>query len=287
MGQAGGVPASDYERAHAKLTRSLRVTGVRDDGYHLLESEMVSLDLADDLQFVRGSSGLQIVDEVAWTGGDPDRSSPGRSRRSDRRGVGRQVAPGAENLVSRALAATNRSARVRLVKRIPHGAGLGGGSADAAAVLRWAGEVRPDVAMSLGSDVAFCLRGGRAMVRGAGEEIEPLVYERIGVAMVTPPIAVPTPGVYRAYDELGGPRGEHGNDLEPAALALAPRLSWWRDLLAEVTSLEPRLAGSGGTFFVECDPGEAARLAAQLIEATALSRAVVTAAVTVPARLVS
>ena len=167
---------------------------------------------------------------------------------------------GAENLVVRALATVGRRARVRLTKRIPAGAGLGGGSADAAAVLRWAGARDPAVAAGLGADVPFCVVGGRALVSGIGEVVEPLGFEAFTAVLVTPAIAVSTSEVYRAWDALGGPTGEHGNDLEPAALAVEPRLAWWRDLISSVAGDRPRLAGSGGTWYLERGPKAAAHL---------------------------
>lgn len=220
-------------RAPAKLTVSLRITGVVPDGYHLLDAEMVTVDLADELDLSEGD-GFEI-------------SGPAAA------GVPR----GEDNLVRRALAAVGRPAHVRLVKRIPAGAGLGGGSADAAAVLRWAGENDLAVAASLGADVPFCLVGGRARVRGVGEVVEPLPFEARTFTLVIPPIRVSTPAVYKAWDDLGGPAGANGNDLEPAALLVAPDLSHWRDGLAEASGCTPRLAGSGGTWFVEgAFPGE-------------------------------
>ncbi len=106
----------DVEFARAKLTLSLHVTGVRDDGYHLLDAEMVTLDLADTLLFAPGDE-VEVIPLV-----ETFRFTP--------------------TLVTDALAAVGRHAFVRLEKRIPVGAGLGGGSADAAAVLRWAGGPR-------------------------------------------------------------------------------------------------------------------------------------------------
>ena len=107
---------------------------------------------------------------------------------------------------------------MRVDKRIPAGAGLGGGSADAAAVLRWAGVGDDGVAAELGADVPFCLRGGRARVTGIGEIIEPLPYERRSYTLLIPPFGCSTVAVYRAWDELGGPASPGGNDLELAAL---------------------------------------------------------------------
>ena len=215
--------------AHAKLTLSLRVTGVRPDGYHLLDAEMVTLDLADRLTFSAGD-GLEVV------------------------GGGDAVTSGRDNLVARALRAVGRTAHVHLDKRIPSGAGLGGGSADAACVLRWAGVTDLGLAAALGADVPFCLVGGRARVRGIGEVVDPLPAAPLAGrawTLLTPPFPISTPAVYRAWDDLGGPAADGPNDLEPAALAVAPDLARWRDRLGEATGQTPVLAGSGGTWFVE------------------------------------
>mgnify|MGYP005815420683 CR=1 FL=1 len=202
--------------AHAKLTRSLRIVGRRGDGYHLIDAEMVTLDLCDTLDIGDGVNDLR-----------------------------------AEDLVSRALAAVGREAKVTLTKRIPVGAGLGGGSADAAAVLRWADCDDLSLAATIGADVPFCLVGGRARVRGIGEVVEPLPFADLVFTILTPPLPVSTPAVYRAWDEMGGPSSPGPNDLEPAALVVEPRLARWRDRLGEATGVVPVLAGSGGTWFVE------------------------------------
>jgi 4-diphosphocytidyl-2-C-methyl-D-erythritol kinase len=231
-------------RAPAKLTVSLRVTGRRDDGFHLLDAEMVSVDLADTLTFGDGD-GLAIEGPAA-AGVPVDRT----------------------NLVRRALALVGRTAMVTIDKRIPPGAGLGGGSADAAAVLRWAGVDDPSSAEQLGADVPFCVRGGRARVTGVGEVLEPLPFEPRTFTLVLAPFGCSTAAVYAAWDDLGGPTGLHGNDLEPAALVEEPRLAEWRDRLGDATGRQPRLAGSGSTWFVEGDfPGDG-RLVVRTAEAT-------------------
>jgi 4-diphosphocytidyl-2-C-methyl-D-erythritol kinase len=214
-------------RALAKLTLSLRVTGVRPDGYHEIDAEMVTLDLADDLTFADGD-GLVIT------------------------GVGAgELSTGDDNLVRRALRAVGRTAHVELQKRIPAGGGLGGGSADAAAVLRWAGCDDIAVAAALGADVPFCLLGGRGRVTGLGEVLEPLPVVDRTFTLLTPPFGCPTVDVYRMWDTLGGPTGDGRNDLEPAALAVEPRLAEWRDRLGDATGETPVLAGSGSTWYVE------------------------------------
>jgi len=215
--------------APAKLTLGLRVVGVRSDGLHLIDAEMVSLDLADTIELDVGR-GTSYVGPFAPRGGMAD-----------------------QDLVQRALDVSHRSAAAVITKRIPAGAGLGGGSSDAAAVLRWAGVDDLDVAARVGADVAFCLIGGRARVTGIGDQVEPLAHECRTFTLLTPPIHCSTPEVYRRWDELGGPTDEGGNDLLPAALSVAPALAGARRALREVSGLEPRLAGSGSTWFVEGD----------------------------------
>lgn len=212
--------------APAKLTVSLRITGIRDDGFHLIDAEMVTLDLADELVFSDGD-GLEVI---------------GAS--------GLPVPADDDNLVRRALRLVGRTAHVRLTKRIPAGAGLGGGSADAAAVLRWAGVDDPDIGVQLGADVPFCVRGGRARVTGIGDVLEPLPHVDRTFTLVTPPFGCSTPAVYRAWDDLDGPTGPGPNDLESAALVVEPRLAEWRDRLGDATGETPILAGSGSTWFV-------------------------------------
>lgn len=222
--------------APAKLTWSLRVVGVRDDGYHLIDAEMVTLDLADDLT-IDDSAPAGLTVSGPFADGVPTDES---------------------NLVMKALRLTGRDAAIHLDKRIPNGGGLGGGSADAAAVLRWAGIHGPAVAVRLGADVPFCLTGGgRARVTGIGEVIDPLPPIARTVTLVIPPLHSSTVAVYRAWDRLGGPTADGPNDLEPAAIAVEPRLADWRDRIAELCGARPVLAGSGATWFVEGDRSDA------------------------------
>ncbi|HVA10128.1 MAG TPA: 4-(cytidine 5'-diphospho)-2-C-methyl-D-erythritol kinase [Acidimicrobiales bacterium] len=224
--------------APAKLTLSLEVTGVRSDGYHELRAEMVALNLADELTFTEGSDGLTVA------------AAPGS--RAD--GLGNDQG----NLIVRALAATGRVAGVHVVKRIPVGGGLGGGSTDAAAVLRWAGTDDLELALQLGADVPFSLTGGRALVEGVGERITPLPFEPRRFLLLVPPFGVDTGLVYKAWDELAqgaagrdaGVQGPGRNALTSAALVVEPRLARWREALQELSGADPILAGSGSTWFV-------------------------------------
>jgi len=227
------------------------VTGVRPDGYHEIDAEMVALDLHDALMMGSGT-GLTVETELPIGAG-----------------LG-PVPSGPDNLVTKALAAVGRESRVRLIKRIPPGAGLGGGSSDAAAVLRWAGCTDLDLAARLGADVPFCVVGGRATVRGIGESVVPLPYEERRFVLLLPPFGVNTAAVYRAWDELGRTERAGGgragtNDLEAPALIVEPRLAAWRDRFAEVSGARPLLAGSGSTWFLEGTPAELGTAKAALV----------------------
>ncbi|HUX03456.1 MAG TPA: 4-(cytidine 5'-diphospho)-2-C-methyl-D-erythritol kinase [Acidimicrobiales bacterium] len=214
--------------AHAKLTWSLEITGRRDDGYHELRSEMVTVDFTDRLIVNESADYLRVVTQDA------------------------AVPTDGSNLVVRALRLVGRRAGVTLEKHIPSGAGLGGGSADAAAILRWAGGVTNEQALSLGSDVPFCQLGGRALVEGVGERLTPLNFEAREVTLVLADFRVDTAQCYRAFDELvsTGWTPSGNNHLEVAAGLVEPRLArtlaWAREHLAD----EVRLAGSGSSMFV-------------------------------------
>jgi len=221
-------------RAHAKLTLSLHIAGVRPDGYHLIDAEMVSLELHDLLTFDdRSATTLHATGPFA-TGMPLDGT----------------------NLVARALDLAGHHADVSIDKRIPHGGGLGGGSTDAATALRWGGfGTSPNGlarAGALGADIPFCLIGGRARVTGIGEIVDPLPHQPRSITLIIPPLQVSTPAVYRAWDELGAKaRTGVRNDLEAAALVVQPQLARWRDEVLRQIGIAPTLAGSGATWFVE------------------------------------
>lgn len=238
--------------APAKLTLSLRVTGVRDDGYHLIDAEMVSLLLHDviTIESTNGASSLSVSGPYAE--GVPTDES---------------------NLALRALELTARTAHVHIQKNIPHGGGLGGGSSDAAAILRWAGFTNLERASRLGADIPFCMVGGHAQVQGIGEIVTPLATNngpKTDITLIVPPFGVSTPAVYAAWDALGGPRAKATavatglNDLEPAALFVEPQLALWRDKIADAAGFTPTLAGSGATWFLR---GSFPRLAELLPDA--------------------
>lgn len=217
-------------RAHAKLTTRLHVVGQRADGYHLLDAEMISLDLHDTLTFSPSEYAEVRCDHP-------------------------QLAGTNDNLVLRSLQLLRRTASVHLEKRIPLGGGLGGGSSDAAAVFRWARESDLRLAARIGADVPFCVAGGRARVRGIGEHLSPLPHRDQTFTLLLPPFGVSSAAVFSMFDQMASQRVEHEveevNQLTAAAWKVEPRLAFWFERFGELAGRAPVLAGSGSTLFVE------------------------------------
>jgi 4-diphosphocytidyl-2-C-methyl-D-erythritol kinase len=251
--------------AFAKANLGLRVGAVGPDGYHRLWGIFQSIDLSDRLTLATAAE-----DSITTVRGG-------------------EVPDGWDNLAWRAVAAVRRHAgatrhlAVTLDKHIPVAAGLGGGSADAAAALAAAGrllgvdrDTLAFLAPQLGSDVPFCLTGGTARVSGRGEIVAPLdELSGFALAVVVPPVELSTAAVFRRWDELDGPAGHElsgrdlppslrfeaplRNDLYPAATSLAPVIDDWRATLAASWGRPVVMSGSGPSlygFFV--DPDEAA-----------------------------
>lgn len=292
--------------APAKLNLTLAVVGRRPDGFHDLHSVMAPLELADRLA-LGPAHGPEDRLHVVGPGGGP---AP-------------DVGPLADNLVLRALRAARAAVRaagddrplpalaVRLEKRIPVAAGLAGGSSDAAAAVDGALEawgalgvldptVRLAVAVDLGSDCPFFLAGGWAVVEGRGERVAPLAGPRgeaPGILLVTPAVAVATPGVYGRYDDGVRPPGgaalassRHlagelaaglgsarlleragvlavANDLVPATAALVPELVGLRRALARLLERPIGQSGSGPTLWAMAPSRAAAAGDAAIVRA--------------------
>ncbi|MGH8949114.1 MAG: 4-(cytidine 5'-diphospho)-2-C-methyl-D-erythritol kinase, partial [Acidimicrobiia bacterium] len=218
----------------AKINLALLVESPRADGLHPLESLVQTVDWLDLLEVEESEEDDLVIDGADL---DPE-----------------------DNLVTRSLKAIRDRGHVppvdiRLDKNIPAGAGLGGGSSNAAATLLGAAEtgrmqrsVVEEVAPSIGADVPLFLIGGTLMVAGVGDVVEPLQpMTGFAVAIAVPPFELSTAEVYRRWDEVEGPLGETipsrllppglrdgipiRNDLTPAAFDLEPTLA---DFMADL-----------------------------------------------------
>jgi len=256
------VSRSVAREAHGKVNVFLRVLGVREDGYHDLESLVLPISLADTV-LVEEASGLEV--DVR---GDPAMAAAS--------------VDGGMNLglvAALALAEScgvSRGAHVEIVKRIPVAAGLGGGSADAAAVLLALNELWGcgldlesllPIGERLGSDIPALLAGGPVIVTGRGELVEPVQVAPMW--WVVRPLGFPTrsPDAYRWWDEDGAATGpspaglreavERGdvealgaalfNDLEAPVCARHPEIAAVRDALLADGALGAVMSGSGPT----------------------------------------
>ncbi|MBX3464106.1 MAG: 4-(cytidine 5'-diphospho)-2-C-methyl-D-erythritol kinase [Planctomycetes bacterium] len=271
--------------ARAKLNLVLRVVGRRADGYHLLETLFHAIDLHDDVWLGRGAPGIRLQVTA-----DDERLA---------------VPAGDDNLVVRALrqlaaaVGVEPAFAVRLHKRIPHGAGLGGGSSDAAAALRLGRELLgapagaadlARLAAGLGADVPFFLRGGSQWGRGIGDELAAAHVAPRHFVLVVPPFGCPTAEVYKnhaAHWQSGRPQvsvpsvtgpdtrdsAVHAgfcNDLEAAAERVRPELAALRAEIERRGGHGVRMTGSGSALFLAFEEaGAAAACAARLRPLTA------------------
>ena len=262
--------------AHAKVNFTLEVFGTRPDGYHALRSLVVPVSLFDTLTVERAET------------------------------VSSDSPYGEKDLAVRAARALGVGARLSAVKRIPAGGGLGGGSADAAAVLRALNalyglgrspETLAAVGATVGSDVPALVFGGPVLMEGRGECVTPVApFPPLDLVLANPGVPVSTPDVFAAFDRRHGARaasektdgplsptgrmlaalatGEVAriaaalqNDLEEPAVALCPAIA---DVLAALRAsgaLGTRMSGSGATCFGLCDSPAAAQAAAERLAA--------------------
>jgi 4-diphosphocytidyl-2-C-methyl-D-erythritol kinase len=278
------VTTARVEPAPAKVNLTLRVLGRRPDGYHEIESLVVFAAAGDALAFMPGRSlALAVRGPTAAASGD----------------IG-------ENLVLKAVRALAERieglelGRFVLAKRLPVAAGLGGGSADAAAALRliarhnrvaFDDERVMAAARATGADVPVCLDPRPRLMRGIGELLSPpLRLPRLPAMLINPGVSVATKDVFAALkappvaqtippplalDATEGARdhvidyvARHGNDLEAPAVALHPVIA---QALAALRTLEgcrlARMSGSGATCFALFDSGRGAARAARALRA--------------------
>lgn len=267
--EAGGGDEPAVQFAPAKINLALHVTGRRADGYHLIDSLMVFAGIGDEIAAVPAPA-----DSLAVTGP-----------------FGAGLEPGANNLVSRAVAAFRErwpdhvphGLALTLAKNLPVAAGLGGGSADAAAALRLMRALGDEeavplaelvaLATGLGADVPACLLSVPLVARGIGEIMRPLpAFPPAHVVLVNPLVPVSTAEVFarlarrdnEGLPDIAGPEGapmthiaelglwlaETRNDLEPPAVALVPGIG---EIIARLAMapgcILARMSGSGATVF--------------------------------------
>ncbi|HSL00652.1 MAG TPA: 4-(cytidine 5'-diphospho)-2-C-methyl-D-erythritol kinase [Rubrobacteraceae bacterium] len=259
-------------KAHAKVNYALEVLGLREDGYHEIRTVMQSISLADEVGIQRSRGGFELCVE-------PE---------------GAEVGPIEENTVHRARALLREASgvelpvRVWLRKKIPPGAGLGGGSADAAAVLVGmnelfglgldAGELG-EIGAGIGADVPFCLSGGTSLGEGIGIRLTPLpAPPDHHLVLAMPDRGADTGEIYRLYDrrpvesppsvgpvvaalrsgDLDALAGAIGNDLEPVTCGLVPGVADYRRRLLGAGALGAAMTGTGtavyGVFDIEDEP---------------------------------
>ncbi|MBV9454823.1 MAG: 4-(cytidine 5'-diphospho)-2-C-methyl-D-erythritol kinase [Rubrobacter sp.] len=252
-----------FLRAYAKVNYALEVRGKREDGYHEISSVMQSVSLADEVEIEHSREGFDIAVE-------PEGTEVGLAR---------------ENTVYKAqkmlgeLVGFSLPVKARLYKRIPTGAGLGGGSADAAAMLVGLNELfglglspiqLREVGLRVGADVPFCLAGGTVLGGGIGEVLKPLPAPPPHHLVIIKPAAnASTARIYHAYDEhpkertpsvapvVDALRVGHlctlarslGNDLAPVTKGLVPEVRGLEEGLRRAGALEASMSGSGTAVF--------------------------------------
>ncbi len=245
--------------APAKINLFLKILGRRSDGYHDLSMVMEKISLCDEIVLEKIPNGIELVNPI-----------PG--------------VPTEKNLVCRAAQAFKRSGvRIHLTKKIPMGGGLGGGSSDAAAVLKslnrlwelnWPTEKLAEVGVRLGADVPFFLYDGPAKVEGIGDRISPLErLPKLSIILINPGIFVSTPWAYSAWDEsrslaprnrltqqnhdvrlpaaldFGGIIKLLHNDFETVVFPKFPEIKEAKEKLLEVGAEGALMSGSGSSVF--------------------------------------
>ncbi len=246
-------------RAFAKVNYALEVRGTRPNGYHEVSTVMQSISLAEEVEIETVAAGFELVVEPEDAG----------------------IGPLEENTVYRAwrmlaeLAGVELPARVSLRKKIPAGAGLGGGSADAAATLVGLNELfglglsdeeLRKIGLKIGADVPFCLSGGTALGEGIGEVLRPLPPPPPHYLVIAKPAAgAETARVYQSYDErpkegnfsaspavealrrgdLGSLVRALGNDLASVAEGLVPEVRELEEELLRAGALGAVMSGTG------------------------------------------
>ena len=268
-------------RAFAKINYALDVLGLRADGYHEVSTVMQSISLTDEVELCGAAGGFDLsLDPGEVEIGPQERNTTYLSWKALQRLTGKEL-----------------PVKLTLRKEIPAGAGLGGGSANAAAVLVGLNELfglglRADelrvIGAGIGADVPFCISGGTALGEGVGEILTPLPAPPAHLLVVAKPRkSADTAGIYRAYDQA---KTESTNSVKPVVSALRsgslPILAAavgndlapvTRDFIPQVAELERSLlasgalgasmSGSGTAVYGIFDDEEAASIAKDTVDA--------------------
>ena len=234
----------DREIAYAKINLALHVRRRRDDGYHDLETLFAFLDDGDRLS-MQSAARFDLVEHGPFGG---------------------STGPTEDNLITRAARLVHMGdlppVRIDLDKQLPVAAGLGGGSADAAAILRLLGAGdRLDLATALGADVPACLESIPVVGTGTGTDLSPVISDVRGLAcvLVNPLVPLPTGPVFAHWDGIdrgpmptGSARDimlDGRNDLEASAIILCPVIGEVLSVLRDTKPLTARMSGSGASCF--------------------------------------
>ncbi len=256
--------------APAKVNLTLHVTGKRTDGYHLLDSLVVFVDVGDQLSVsLANQTSLEISGPFA-----------------------QGVPTGADNLILAAagLFDGDQGLSITLEKNLPMASGIGGGSADAAATLRAIGQLLEtqlpveDAILRLGADVPVCLLGQSARMQGVGENLVQISVPPLDLVLINPGVGIATVEVFAALDHVDNAPmtgvdhaatsleafkawlGEQRNDLENPAIRIAPVIGETLNALRSTKGcLVARMSGSGATCFGVFQSSDAAQKAAQEI----------------------
>jgi 4-diphosphocytidyl-2-C-methyl-D-erythritol kinase len=301
--------------APAKVNLFLEVLGKRADGYHDLETLLVACTIYDTLTFAP-HEGAAIDLSSRWGEG----YSAAELARCGQNDMASQATfaslpTGPKNLVWRAVelvrtaAGIKTGAVVRLVKRIPAAAGLGGASSDAAAALlaaneawklHWPRQRLADLAADLGSDVPFFLTRGAAVCRGRGEQTDPFHPPRLHLVIARPPVGLSTPRVFGACRPAEKPAGvsslvgalargdtaaigeQMANGLQVAAGSLTPWIARLRDEFEKQGLSGHQMSGSGSSYFGLCQTVRQARRTAARLRSRRVGAVYAAASVALP-----
>jgi 4-diphosphocytidyl-2-C-methyl-D-erythritol kinase len=268
-------------RAFAKVNYALDVLGLRADGYHEISTVMQSISLADEVELRRATGGFDLsLEPEELRIGAQEQNTTYLAWKALRRLTGREL-----------------PVEVTLRKEIPAGAGLGGGSADAAAVLVGLDELfglgfRVDelrgIGAGIGADVPFCVSGGTALGEGIGEILTPLPAPPAHLLVVAKPLSSADTGkIYHAFDEAGTQSTRSvepvvsalrsgsipdlasaiGNDLTPVTAGLVPDVDTLEQMLLASGALGASMSGSGTAVFGIFEDTDTAGIAKDTVDA--------------------